>query len=130
MKIKVTTLFLALTALSISAQDYNSIAKLEMEDSKIVLRSQIKKIVSTHEGSIDLLELKSGEIVYDNEIRSFSYTKKDQSITLPVSLLRLPPSSFLKFQTNTHSSATSTKITMPTTSAKMGMVGGDGSGGG
>ena len=130
MKLKLTTLFLALTAYNASAQDYNSLQKIETKDAEIILRNRIENIVSTHKGTIDLLELKSGEIFYNNEIKSFSYTAKGESITLPASLLRLPPSSSLKLPTNIDNSATSSRITMPTTNAGMGMVGGDGSGGG
>ena len=130
MKLRIATLFIALTAFNTNARDYNSVEKIERKDSQIILRKQIQEIVSTHGGSIDLLELKSGEIVYNNELKSFSFTDKDQTITLPMSFLRLPPSSFLKLPVTTNSSTINSKIKMPMTDANMGMVGGDGSGGG
>ena len=122
MKLTITTLLLALSAFTSNAQDYNSIEKVETTEAKVILREEIQKLISTYEGSVDSVELKTGEILYNTEIKSFSYKVNESSYTLPTSLLRLPPSRNITMPSRTTMYA-------PTSSA-MKVVGGDGSGGG
>jgi len=71
-------------------------------------------MISTYEGKIDSVELKTGTILYDTEIDSIIYEVNGKKVNLPKAMLKLPQSSSMKLN--------STPLFKK--------VGGDGSGGG
>ena len=96
-----------LTSIIVSTSSYASIGKLVsltlQDGTKISAKNDIKEITTDSENRIDLVELYSGEIFYDSEIGSASFFNGDS------------------FSTSTNEDDRGIIL---------GMIGGDGSGGG
>ncbi len=112
---KSLTLLLIILTATANAQDLNSLKGINTTESEIILKEAIKRFVSDQTGKVDTVELKDGQIIYNEEVKTFIYNVNNNTINLPTGLLRLPPES---------------NININSESALFKKVGGDGSGGG
>lgn len=111
---KIFSLLITVLTTNVFAQDYSKVLAIQTIDKEQINRASIFSLAGDRKGRLDLLELKNGSIIYENEIETVTIEFNGEKINLPKSLIKFPASRSMELNA------------MPL----FRHVGGDGSGGG
>lgn len=79
MKSIITTLALIISCSTWASQELTSVTLTDTN--QVIHKAQIKEIVLDHNQLLDQIELNSGEIYYNSEISTITYSKKPSNST-------------------------------------------------